>query len=346
MQIILTGGTGYVGRAILRQVAKRKGALQVRLMARSEAQVCSLMAWSECPTWLQVIPGRLPEVPDALFDDRPSVLVHFGVKQIDSDGSGYSDINVRGTEALLAAAPAAVAGVIYGSTLSVLGGGAQRNVGEQVPMVAESALARSRAAAEVACYTWGKQRGRAATALRPRFILGAEDQFVLPGLVKLARKGMTIGSGRQQFSIIEVNDYASIVLALASHWLQGGEEQQGAQIQHALHIGYPRPVSLNEILALAGESVPAIDRQWGVPIPWWNGPWLERLHRWVLPKTSGAVEKTLTQLALVGFDHYGDTHRLRQYLAGTEAEAVVNRSEKEALRQVMMDFTQHHNNTH
>lgn len=342
MQLILTGGTGYVGRAILRQVALQKGRVKVRMLAGSAAQVCEGMGWPRLPAWLSLFPGRLPAVPPELFAAdspaaEPAVLVHFGVKQIDTDGTGFYDTNVAGTAALLAATPSWVTAVLYGSTLSVLGAGAQREVCESLEWAPASRLADSRAEAERLCLDWGRQRGASAFALRPRFILGEEDQYVIPALIKLAQRGMRVGSGRQRFSIIEVNDYARIVLGLAEHCLNPCSSGFRLPQQRPLNIGYQAPVSFNTLMHTARQGIKGRHRS-GVWLPWWNSSWMESVHRWLLKVPVSAMEKVLTQLALVGFDHYGDTSTVRDLLRNTEVESVLNRSEKDALQQAMQDW--------
>lgn len=329
--LCLTGATGYVGRAILRHCdAMPEGAVSVRALARSEKQVLDRMNWSSLPDWLEVIPGRLPEVPDSFCPNNDHVVVHYGVKQIDHDGRGFNETNVEGTQRLLGATNARTLGIIYGSTLSVLGQGAQKNVFETAPMNPQTLLAETRAEAEETCYEWGARKHRSAFGLRPRFILGASDQFVLPGLAKLAAKGQIVGTGDQEFSVISVEDYAHIIVSLSAYIYLATDTEQ-----RALNVGYRQPVSfaeLQEVIAAAiGENPKKIKR-----IPVYR--WLPTIMRW-LPIEG--IDQKATQLELVGFDHSGDIRELEKRI-GCD---VVEKSASEVVKKVVADWAEIRNHS-
>lgn len=120
LRIVLLGGTGLVGGALLRRLAAEPpGSVAVRALVRRPGALAG-------PAWLEEVPGDLnePLLAGLFWPDAPQVIVHYAVKQIDPDGTGFERVNVGGTERLLAALPASVRGLIYGSTLSVYGSGA------------------------------------------------------------------------------------------------------------------------------------------------------------------------------------------------------------------------------
>lgn len=59
---------------------------------------------------------------------------------------------------------------------------------EQAPLYPQTDLAKSRAMAEALCYEWATLQDKTAYGLRPRFILGRNDRYVLPGLARLVEK--------------------------------------------------------------------------------------------------------------------------------------------------------------
>lgn len=323
LHISLTGGTGYVGSTLLQLIATMPvNSVKVNVLARSTSQLLTVLGWPELPAWLQVIEGRLPEVPAALFFNKPHVLVHFAVKQIDDDGSGFQLTNIEGTRALLASTNAHTCGVIYGSTLSVLGQGPQRSVDEQVLVYPQTDLAKSRAAAEALCYEWATLQDKTAYGLRPRFILGRNDRYVLPGLARLAAKSQQVGDGFQQFSVIAVEDYASVIFALCRYMRASGKREQTP-----LNIGYQESISFSDLqymlvqaMSLGNSTVKTI------PVFRWL-PWLMRR----IP-LKGMAQKA-TQLELVGFDHFSVVNALEERIGKDITGKPTRATVREIIRQ-------------
>ncbi len=296
LRIVLLGASGFVGRAIVRRAATMSNErVQIRALVRTpEKKVDTPFAAS--------VVGALPQVAPELFPAQPYVVVHFGVKQIDTDGSGFEQTNVIGTRALLSALTPTCAGIIYSSSAAVYGRGAQTGNDEDAPVRPETPLARSLAKAEMAVFEAGAKRNIDAYALRPRFVLGNGDHFILPGFVKLFRRGWVLGDGNQAYTIIDVDDYADIVLRLVRDIL-GQRGCPTESIQTPLNIGYTRPVTQSEIRAVAAEcmNLPAVIRS--VPI---SPAALKCFGRLPFRKAHSLVSKLL----LVGVDHRVLVHRL------------------------------------
>jgi nucleoside-diphosphate-sugar epimerase len=314
LPILLLGGSGFVGSALLREFARMPGgSVRVRALLRTPAAV------PDYP-FLEKIEGSLESAAalqqlQTLEPDAPYILLHFAIKQIDSDHSGFGAINVDATAQLLGCLSSSLAGVIYGSSMSVYGQGNQDGVSETQAAQPETALALSRHQAEQIISHAAQARNIPAWLLRPRFVLGQGDRFVLPGLCRMVQKRMSIGNGQQRFSIIDVADYARIIIRLSQ--LAAGPESgpgatQGAASQamasqRALHVGYASPLSLNEItqqirqqhkLQAARVSLPA-------------APWLRKLLR-LLPGAGG--DKLATQIELIGLPHWGKTDALQSLI--------------------------------
>jgi nucleoside-diphosphate-sugar epimerase len=134
-------------------------------------------------------------------------------------------------------------------------------------------------------------RGIGAYCLRPRFIFGRGDQHTLPGLIRLVRRGIRLGTGEQRFSIIDVDDYARVLLALAERLYLNGVAEQAA-----LNLAYTQPVSLNEIFSV-------ICHEFKLPPPWIRIP----VRRWMMSGLhrfpAMAAESLATKLELFSFSH-------------------------------------------
>ncbi|RKG61628.1 NAD(P)-dependent oxidoreductase, partial [Corallococcus exercitus] len=174
--VVLTGATGMVGQAFLRQ----RGAHSVHALVRSPDG----RDWGE---GVHVVQGDLHGIPDALFPPYPYVVLHLAMKQRDTDNTGFERTNVDGTRRLLSRLRGDCRGVLLGSSMSVYGPGPHRGVKEVHPLRPITALARSRVAAEDVVMEHAVRTGLHAALLRPRFLLGRGDRFVLPAMVKLLK---------------------------------------------------------------------------------------------------------------------------------------------------------------
>jgi nucleoside-diphosphate-sugar epimerase len=246
-----------------------------------------------------VVEGDLAELPVRLFPREPYVVLHFASKQIDRDGRGFEDVNVRGTDNLLRALTPACRGVVYGSSVSVYGQGPQEGNDEDATLCPSTALARSRVDAERALFDAGRALGFEVFALRPRFILGRGDRSTLPGLARLFARGISLGSGAQRFTIVDVDDYAAIALRLATAIATGATPPA----REALHVGYRRSVSLDEIRDAVGRAMPLPRVRVRVPVT-------RALTRAMARAPSRSIRAAATKLELVGFSHHVDVRRL------------------------------------
>lgn len=107
MRIVVTGGTGHLGRSVV-QTALRQGH-QVTLLGPAQA----------LPGTQRAIPWRLGEpVPDTVWDEPCDAAIHLA-HVWHAPGMEEDDINVRGTSILLASARrAAVGRFVFASSLS------------------------------------------------------------------------------------------------------------------------------------------------------------------------------------------------------------------------------------
>lgn len=293
LDILLLGGSGFVGRALLREIASMPaGSVRVRALLRNPAAI------PEYP-FLEKVQGSLESLPADLEPRKPYVLVHFAVKHIDRDGTGYVATNVDATRTLLDTLGGGLAGILYASSMAVYGQGAQDGVTEAEPLRADTPLAHSRMHAEAVIQNAARTRGISAYLLRPRFVVGEGDQFVMPGLAKLLRRRVGIASGAQRFSVIDVADYARILVRLAQHVVK----TRRTPVQEALNIGHAQPVSFAQIADALHSSL-------GLPAPRVRLPVTLQLTRMLRRLPIRALDQVATRLELVGFSHWGDVSSL------------------------------------
>lgn len=294
LKLVLLGGTGFVGKAILRRLrCMQAGSVEVRALVRGSDKRIS-------DSFVHVIEGELSNISPTLFPKEPHVVVHFATKNIETDGSGFT-INTIGTQKLIDALPSSSVAVIYGSSLSVLGQGVQEGVREDYNVCPQTSLARSRQAAEDIILHSMRDKGKSALVLRPRFILGSEDKSTIPRLVKLFKHGIKVGSGRQAFSVIDVDDYAEIIIQVARNMYKRAEE--GRALCAPLHIGYSRQVHFGEIQDIICRVFNLAEPKWKIPV---NHILIQTLHMLPFKKIQGLA----TMLELIGQSHYADVGNL------------------------------------
>ncbi len=312
IRIVLVGATGFVGSAVLRRLSARaRGGGAIRALARRGGRQPVGAA--------RVVQGHLPDaVPAELFPSEPYVIVHLGTKQRGTD----FDVNPQGTDALLSAANDACAGIIYGSSLSVCGQGPHAEIDESAPVHPETALARSRASTEQIVFDHGQQRGICALALRPRFILGRGDRDTLPALSRLMLRRIRVGNGRQLFSIISVDDYATIIWRLVERIGSGDVLPSGP-----LCVGYQDPLSFNDIASALADRFELAPPRWRIPTT------LASVLRAVPLQRARSLR---TKLQLIGRSQFMDTSRLGA-LVGQE---IVGRDPMRVLAQAVRELPQ------
>lgn len=185
-RIFLTGGSGYVGRNLIRHFVAR--GVTVTALVRSDASAERVRA-------LGAVPFRGDLLNSALAAGMAGcdALVHAAA---DTDHGPATEaqrrINEDGTRAVLdAARVAGIAKVIHLSTESVLATGRPLvNVDETIPLPRNPAGGYSRTKAEaerIALAANGPDLS--VVVLRPRFVWGRDDTTALPTLMEAVRSG-------------------------------------------------------------------------------------------------------------------------------------------------------------
>lgn len=293
MALLLTGASGFIGGAVLRE-------LTARATAKSSPVARALVHARSAGDNVEAVPGDLgrPETLRSLCADV-DVVIHVAT-HISADTADCQRINARGTEALVAeAARAGVRRFLYVSNAAVCGWAVQRGEDEARAVVAPATpVSRSRVAAERAVLDAG------GLVLRPLFVYGPGDARFVPAIARAARRlRVRPAGGMARVSVIAVDALAAAIadLVAAPNWSPG-----------VMHANDGQPVSLNEILKTLG-------RHLGVPAPWLSVPWpLLRLFVRASPAgllgRAGGKGTVEHRLFLISRDHYFDSSRLWQTL--------------------------------
>ncbi len=315
--VVIIGGTGFIGQRIIERLnILSEGKCEIRALVRDETKM------KDMPNVTKIV-GSLPDVPKELFPQKPNIVIHFGTKNINNDGSGFELVNVIGTKNIMESLPESTVGVIYGSSFSVYGQGSLCNVNEKKSINPETLLAISRAEAECIIMEEMRKRGKSALVLRPRFILGKDDEYTMPKLVKAYMHHINIGTGKQISTYIEADDYAKIVCELVSYILKNAQNSQ--YLNTAINIGYKRPVSLKELHEIFNE---VFEYKWQCYIPI-TGRFTDFL------KATGikVFEKLGIILELGAFSHSADVTLLESIIGS----GIVGKDPKTIIYNLLMD---------
>ncbi|RKH64642.1 NAD-dependent epimerase/dehydratase family protein [Corallococcus aberystwythensis] len=242
--VVLTGATGMVGQAFLRQ----RGAHPVHALVRSPEG----RDWGD---GVHVVRGDLHGIPDALFPPYPYVVLHLATKQRDTDGTGFERTNEDGTRRLLSRLKGDCRGILYGSSMSVYGEGPHWGVTEAQPLRPITALARSRVATEALITEHAARNGLHAALLRPRFLIGKGDRYFLPAFVKHLKRGVQMGDDAVACSVIDVDDLGRILWALARRMVETSQPEQ-----RPYNVAHARPLFRAELTATVAQAL-------GLPSP-------------------------------------------------------------------------------
>ena len=310
MNILVTGGGGFLGGAVVRQ-----------LLARGD-RVTSLTRTAY--PWLDDLGVRQVHADLADADavvraaEGMDAVIHVAAKAgVWGDYSDYYSANVVGTESVIRACrESGVAKLVYTSTPSVIhGGGPQLGADESTPIPRrhEAAYPRTKAIAEKQVLAANGDR-LATVALRPHLVWGPGDTNLIPRVVARARAGKLRRIGRDPvFVDVTYVDNAADAHLLALDRLEPGAACAGKPY----FVTNGEPVELwqflNRVLAIAG--VPPVTRA----VPVWRArlaaKLLERVYRAFRLRSEPPLTRfVVSQLAT---SHYFDIAAARRDLGYT-----------------------------
>lgn len=274
MKVLVTGGGGFLGGAVLRQLLARGD--QVRSLTRSAYPWLNEIG-------VEQVQGDLSHLPDveravAGCDAVIHVAAKAGVwgRYVD-----YYAVNVTGTENIITACQRhGVRRLVYTSTPSVVhAGGDIEGVDESTPYADEfeAYYPETKAIAEQMVLAANGPE-LATVALRPHLIFGPGDPHLIPRVLARARSGKLRRVGRKDVTV----DVTYIDNAAEAHLLAADRLEIGSPIAgKAYFISNGEPVRLweflNRIFAEAG--LPPVTRSVPVWLALIAGRVSEGIHR-------------------------------------------------------------------
>ncbi|MFC9505297.1 NAD-dependent epimerase/dehydratase family protein [Streptomyces sp. NPDC057002] len=289
VRVLLTGSTGFVGRAVLRRLLGASGAdgrrVEVRAVARAVPAGMDERAGVEWVCADLTDPASLHGAANGT-----DVLVHLACR-VSGGAEECERTNVGGTRAIVDEARRARVGrVVHLSTAAVYGPGPHRGIPvDGVVPAPVSAASRTRLAAERIALDAG------AVVLRPGLVLGPGDRWVVPALGELLRRvPARWDGGHGLLSAVDVDDLARLVAALVT------APDSGAVASGVHHASHPVPVRNGDLMARLAE----LDVLPSAGADDWD--WEKCLAR--LRETPGRMSER--QFALLARDHWYESEQI------------------------------------
>lgn len=270
MRALVTGGAGFLGRAIAERLVARGD--RVRSFSRGAHPELA-------ETGVEVVRGDVADAEAVARAAAGCDVVFHVAARVGAWGprAEYERTNVLGTgNVITACTRAGVPKLVYTSTPSVVhAGGDIEGVDETIPYARhfESAYPETKARAEQAVLA-ANGPTLATVALRPHLIWGPGDQHLIPRLLARARAGRVRRIGRED----KLVDATYIDNAADAHLLAGDRLAPGAACAGRAYFiaqGEPQPASelVNAILAAAG--LPPVTKRVPARLAWLAGAGLE-----------------------------------------------------------------------
>lgn len=326
MKALVTGGGGFLGKAIVRLLLKRGD--EVRSLSRGSYPELSAMG-------AEALSGDIADPAAAERAVRGADIVFHaaGKAGVWGDAEEYRRCNVEGTRSILAACKAAgVRRLVYTSSPSVVFDGRDmEGVDESVPYAAsfKAPYPESKAEAErLALAANGPDL--AVAALRPHLIWGPGDNHLVPRLVAAAKAGrlLKIGGAPRLVDSTYIDNAAEAHL-LAADRLEAGAPPAGKA--YFISNGEPRPVwdLVDAIINAAG--LPPLSRSISPSAAYAAGCALELAHR--VLRLPGEPRMTRFLASELSTSHWFDISAARRDL-GYEPRVSID----EGLRRLAASF--------
>ncbi|MFN3231390.1 MAG: complex I NDUFA9 subunit family protein [Alphaproteobacteria bacterium] len=222
-QATVIGGSGFIGRYIVRELAKR--GTRVRVAVRNPNEALFLKPMGDVGQILPVQANiRVPESIDRAVEGSEIVINLVGILH-QSGAQTFNAIQSEGPR--IAAEAAARAGATRMIQISAIGADSK----------SDAAYARTKAEGEAAVL----EAFPNATILRPSIVFGPEDGFFnrFAAMARLSPALPLIGGGETKFQPVYVCDVAEAVMAAVD-----SATAQGATYE----LGGPRVYSFKELL--------------------------------------------------------------------------------------------------
>jgi nucleoside-diphosphate-sugar epimerase len=211
--VLITGATGFLG-----------GRLAERLLLEEKARVRALVRNSATAVWLsrmavEIVPGDVT-VGESLGPAlRECEVVFHCAALLGGDSEQMQEVNVRGTENLLAAAcEARVSRFVHVSSLAVHGLDLADGADETTPLrPGDDPYARTKMAADQLVLDYQEQHGLPVVIVRPTIMYGPRSQWwTIDPIRRIQRNQLAqLGRGRGIANVVYVDDVVSALLLAA-----------------------------------------------------------------------------------------------------------------------------------
>jgi nucleoside-diphosphate-sugar epimerase len=284
MDVFVTGGSGFIGQALIRRLAERGD--RVRALARSDGAADAVADAGAEP-----VRGDLENLQAMREGAAGCELAFHAAARLGSWGpwDEFERINVGGTRnALEACRAAGVRRFVHvGTEAAVIAGEPLHNADETLPLRPDSKAyyCASKAMAEQVVRDAGRE-GFDTVVVRPRFVWGPGDTTLLPQIVELVEAGRFawIGGGSQRTSVTHVDNVVEGLLLGAERGRPG----------EAYFVTDGDPVVFREFLTrlLATQGVEAPSRKLPLPVARAAGAACEGLWRRLPLKGEPPITRT------------------------------------------------------
>lgn len=320
MRVLVTGGGGFIGKAVVRRLLDR--GWTVRNLSRS--------AYPELDRWgVESVRGDLGELEDVVSAVRGcDAVVHVAAKPgVWGPYEDYHRTNVEGTDNVLRACIGrGVRPLVYTSTPSVAhGGGDLQGIDESAPYAEGRDLThyqRTKIEAEKLVLA-ADGHALHACALRPHLVWGPGDPNFLPRLLARSEAGKLrlVDGGTATVDVTYIDCAAQAHLLALDQLLERGADAPCAGKAYFISNGEPVQVGafLNRLLEAVGQ--PPITRSVSGKVAWWAGYAMEAA--WTMLQRRDEPPMTRFVASQLSTDHYYDISAARRDL-GYEPEVSID----------------------
>jgi len=243
-KILVTGGSGMIGRAIVARLVATKQCI-VKSQVRNRLDARKKVGDSVDLTMVEMLQADFTRVGDqemrALTKDCDFVIHAAGlVHQENASYQEYEVVNVRATQQLAEACVAnGVHTLVFFSTSAIYGKGPFKNISEAGPFAAKTPYAVSKITSENYLQTLSGKIPRI-IILRPSLVFGEGDRGNMLSLIRQIKeeKYIHIGGGVTPKSLIYSKDLANAVHLCLQKVPPG---------YHVFNVANPSPVAMKDL---------------------------------------------------------------------------------------------------
>jgi len=212
VRILLTGGTGFIGKRLARRVVERGDTLTVLVRGSSRRESLAALGARFAVGDLTTGEGLAEAVRDV------DCVIHLAGVTKAREPSGYFEGNAHGTRRLVEAMAALPhpPRLVHCSSLAAAGPSTpERPRREEDPPAPVSTYGRSKLGGEEAVREFADRVP--SVIVRPPIVYGPGDTEFLPSILPMARLGVALksGFGPKRYSLIHVDDLNTALLAAA-----------------------------------------------------------------------------------------------------------------------------------